>query len=110
MARRTAKSPATRSDRHDIGSDLKCPHTDETGDAYWSYGLINEVKPGDIVFHYSKNAQCVVGASVVGGPLDGMLLLWVRHDVLRAAAKTQERLAAVGLALPGRRQAEHTVG
>ena len=24
-------------DRDDIGADLKCPQTDETGDEYWSY-------------------------------------------------------------------------
>lgn len=55
-------------DRPDIGADLKCPQTNGPGQPYWSYGLINEVLPGDIVFHYSKRAQCIVGASVAGGP------------------------------------------
>ena len=40
-------------DREDIGSDLKCPQIDDKGDPYWSYSLINQVLPGDIVFHYS---------------------------------------------------------
>jgi hypothetical protein len=48
--------------RDDIGANLRCPQTSDLGKPYWSYSLINQVKPGDIVFHYSKQKQCVIGA------------------------------------------------
>ena len=41
-------------DRPDIGADLKSPQADESGKKQWSYSLLREVWPGDIVFHYSK--------------------------------------------------------
>jgi len=48
-------------DRRDIGSDLKCPQTDDAGRDYWSYFLIQAVWPGDIVFHYSTRTRPFVG-------------------------------------------------
>jgi hypothetical protein len=47
-------------DRPDIGADLKCPQTNEAGAAYRSYSLINEVKPGEIVFHYSTREKALI--------------------------------------------------
>ena len=35
----------------------------------WSYGLINQVWPGDVVFHYSTRNQLIAGASVDGSTL-----------------------------------------
>jgi hypothetical protein len=39
-------------DRPDIGIDLKAPQRDEGGHEHHSYALINEVRHGDVVFHY----------------------------------------------------------
>jgi len=57
-------------DRSDIGANLWCPQTDESGKPYWSYSLIHAIAPADIVFHYSTNRTAFVGASVAGGPVE----------------------------------------
>lgn len=54
-------------DREDIGADLLCPQTNETGGSFWGYELIREIQPGDLVFHY-KN-ELIVGCSIAKGPL-----------------------------------------
>src|SRR5437763_859865 len=77
-------------DRPDVGADLKCPQTNEAGKAYWSYGLINEIEPGDIVFHYSTNTQAFVGASVAGGPVEERDIVWTPHGTF-GRAKAAER-------------------
>jgi hypothetical protein len=71
MARWWDSNPEERywceiTDRRDIGSDLKCPQTNEADRKYWSYSLINEVAPGDVVFHYWTRTKSFVGASVAG--------------------------------------------
>jgi hypothetical protein len=33
-------------DRDDIGADLHCPQTDESGKSYWSYSLVNAIWAG----------------------------------------------------------------
>ena len=49
--------------RDDIGVDLNAPQAAETGQTYWGYALIREVAPGDVIFHYSKPDQSIVGWS-----------------------------------------------
>lgn len=41
-------------DRKNLGIDLRAPQSGQDGRAKWQYSLINEVEPGDIVFHYSE--------------------------------------------------------
>ena len=69
-------------DRRDIGSDLKCPQTKESGEAEWSYILINAIVPGDIVFHYSTRSRAFVGASVAGGPVEERPIVWAPHGTV----------------------------
>ena len=71
-------------DRPDVGADLKCPQANEAGDPYWSYSLINEVKPGDVVFHYStrKKVKAFVGASVASAPLEERPIVWIPHGTV----------------------------
>ena len=66
-------------DRTDVGSDLKAPQENEAGQNYWSYSLIKEVLPGDIVFHYSTRNRTFVGASVAGGPMEHRPIVWAAH-------------------------------
>jgi hypothetical protein len=61
-------------DRRDLGSDPKCPQRRENGKPDWSYNLINEVWPGDVVFHYSTRAQRIEGASVKRHPATSVRL------------------------------------
>ncbi|MBG6098330.1 protein NO VEIN domain-containing protein [Nocardioides luteus] len=52
--------------RSDIGENLIAPKAADNGAEYWSYTLVNHVIPGDIVFHWDKNAgPGIVGYSVV---------------------------------------------
>jgi hypothetical protein len=82
-------------DRSDIGADLKCPQTDESGKPYWSYSLIHAVWPGDIVFHYSTPAKSVIGASVAGGPVESRPIMWAPHGTV-GRAKRNDRAARPG--------------
>lgn len=43
-------------DRKVIGVDLRAPRTGQDGRPKWQYSLINEIRPGDIVFHYADLA------------------------------------------------------
>jgi hypothetical protein len=61
-------------DRDDIGADLRCPQTNETGGSFWGYDLIREIQPGDLVFHYRE--ESVVGCSIARGPLREELIPW----------------------------------
>lgn len=67
------------SGRTDPGADLKCPKTQEDGGPDWSYDLILQVQPGDIVFHYSTRRKAYIAASVAGGPVDARDIIWAPH-------------------------------
>jgi len=54
-------------DRNKVGEDLICPQTNESGKSYWSYSLILDIRPGDVVFHYYTPAKAFVGASIATG-------------------------------------------
>src|SRR5882672_3760217 len=68
--------------REDIGDDLNCPQSDEAGNAYWSYSIINLIQPGDIVFHYSTTQQAFVGASVAAGFVRDGTTEWTPHGTV----------------------------
>ncbi len=50
-------------DRSDLGIDLRAPLVGEDGKPTWSYSLARWVNPGDVVFHYHKEEQAIVGRS-----------------------------------------------
>jgi hypothetical protein len=52
-------------DRSDLGADLNAPEANELGNPQWSYDLIREAADGDVVFHFSKDAESIVGYSFV---------------------------------------------
>lgn len=55
--------------RTDIGADLHAPAANENDQAFWSYDLIHRLRTGDVVYHYDRNRQAIVGYSeVVGEP------------------------------------------
>jgi hypothetical protein len=63
-------------DRVDLGADLHAPQTNENGQAYWSYSLINEIASGDIVFHYHKPRSAIVAASRADGQVVAGEMVW----------------------------------
>lgn len=75
-------------DRGDVGQDLKAPQTDESGHKYWSYSLIGQVVPGDVVFHYSTRDKAFSGASVAGGPMEQRPIVWSPHGIVGRAKKS----------------------
>jgi hypothetical protein len=79
-------------DRNDIGADLKCPQRNESGGHYWSYEFINQISPGDVVFHYSTRAKAFVGASVAGAPVEERPIVWAAHGTASRAKRASREL------------------
>jgi hypothetical protein len=66
-------------DRPILGEDLTAPQTRDGGDEYWSYSLVTEARPGDVVLHWHKNLvgePAIIGWSVVTGPLAEGQITW----------------------------------
>jgi len=63
-------------DRVDPGVNLKAPQRNETGGEFWSYALVREVQPGDLIFHYDRPSQIVMGVSRATGDLWDDQIVW----------------------------------
>ncbi|MQY02149.1 protein NO VEIN domain-containing protein [Actinomadura macrotermitis] len=65
-------------DRPDLGGNLIALQRNGTGGEFWSYSLVTQVRPGDIVLHWHKSLNVepgIVGHSTaVDGPYDDRLL------------------------------------
>jgi hypothetical protein len=85
-------------DRPDVGADLKCPQTNESG-KHWSYSFIGSVAPGRVVFHYSTTSRSFVGASVAGGPVESRPIVWAPHGTVERS-QGEDRQARPGWRLP----------
>ncbi|WP_050507982.1 MULTISPECIES: protein NO VEIN domain-containing protein [Streptomyces] len=63
--------------REDIGRNLLAPQVNDRGEEYWSYTLVREVRPGDLVLHWDKNhGPGVVGYSHVRGEAIASTITW----------------------------------
>lgn len=63
--------------RTDLGTDLWAPQLDDGGREYWSYSLVNHVRPGDFVLHWSKQAgPAIVAYSHVSGTPQTSAVTW----------------------------------
>jgi hypothetical protein len=69
-------------DREKPGEDLLCPQTQDSGKPFWSYSLILQIRPGDIVFHYYTPKKAFVGASVAAGVALPDQMLWTAHGTV----------------------------
>src|SRR4051812_25504614 len=69
-------------DREDVGNDLLCPQTDESGKPYWSYALIQQISAGDVIFHYYTPEKCFIGASVASGRAVADTTSWIPHGTV----------------------------
>lgn len=74
-------------DRSKPGDDLLCPQTQEGGKPYWSYSLILQIRPGDIIFHYYTPLKAFVGASVATGVALPDKMSWVPHGTVGRGKK-----------------------
>ncbi|MFF7827108.1 DUF3883 domain-containing protein [Streptomyces rochei] len=63
--------------RGDIGTNLLAPQANDRGEEYWSYALVREVRPGDLVLHWDKNhGPGVVGYSHACGEAFASTITW----------------------------------
>ena len=76
-------------DRSDLGVDLKAPQSDDGGNEYWSYALVREVAPGDVVFHYWKPERAIVGWSRAIGEPWAEDIIWGSHGTVAREAGIQ---------------------
>jgi len=66
-------------DREVLGDDLLAPQLNGAGNEEWSYTLVTEARPGDIVLHWHKRwigRPALVGWSEVTGPLSIGSITW----------------------------------
>ncbi|WP_412516468.1 DUF3883 domain-containing protein [Actinomadura madurae] len=65
-------------DRPDLGSNVRALQRNGTGGEFWSYSLVTEIKPGDLVLHWHKTLHDqpgIVGYSTAAdGPYDDQLV------------------------------------
>jgi len=69
-------------DRRVLGDDLYAPKLDGVGKEQWSYTLVTETRPGDVVLHWHKDRAgepALVGWSQVTGPLSVGSITWQAH-------------------------------
>lgn len=73
----------------ELGTDLNAPTVDGGGRTYWSYALVTETRPGDVVFHWHSELAgepAIVGWSEVVGPLTvDSSYLWMAHGTFGRA-------------------------
>jgi hypothetical protein len=69
-------------DRPDIGVDLKAPQRDDSGAEKWTYALVKEVQPGDVVLHWSTPKREVVGWSIADGEWFEEPIIWAAHGTV----------------------------
>lgn len=82
-------------DRDDIGVDLHAPQRDARGATSPGYSLVWWVNPGDVVFHYDRNARAIASWSRAVGQVEEAPVVWLPH---RAASR---RRLGVPRAQPG---------
>ncbi len=78
--------------RPDVGADLKAPQTNERGRHFWSYSLVKAVEPGDIVFHYSRATQSILGASTATGDQWSDKIIWAARGTYARQAGIEPHL------------------
>ena len=68
-------------DREVLGVDLTAPQVNAAGRPEWSYTLVTETAPGDVVLHWLRRGgtSALVGWSVVTGPLSTGSITWQAH-------------------------------
>lgn len=70
-------------DRQDIGVDLWGPQRSEAGEPHAAYALMEDVRPGDVVFHYSTRTKGIEAWSRVTSAPFPDVVLWETHAGIR---------------------------
>jgi hypothetical protein len=83
-------------DRKDLGVDLNAPQRRDDGDEYYGYSLIQEVRDGDVVFHYHKDHRAIVAWSVATGDVWPDEVVWGAHGTVARNAGVRPYVRPVG--------------
>jgi hypothetical protein len=96
--------------RDDIGTNLLAPQVNDQGVEYWSYALVREVRPGDLVLHWDKNhGPGVVGYSHVLGEPFASTITWQSRGTYGRQRNASGPEAAWQAPLGGYRQLKQPV-
>ncbi|MFF3328886.1 DUF3883 domain-containing protein [Streptomyces sp. NPDC002888] len=96
--------------REDIGTNLLAPQVNDRGEEYWSYALVREVRPGDLVLHWDKNhGPGVVGYSHVRGEAFASTITWQSRGTYGRQRSTSGPESAWEALLGGYRRLKHPV-
>jgi hypothetical protein len=60
----------------DLGVDLNAPLTNEVGQPFWSYDLIEEVGDGELALHYDREQHAIVAWSIAVGAAWPDTVVW----------------------------------
>ncbi|MFF4827097.1 DUF3883 domain-containing protein [Streptomyces sp. NPDC001312] len=96
--------------REDIGTNLLAPQANDRGEEYWSYALVREVRPGDLVLHWDKNyGPGVVGYSHVRAEAFASTITWQSRGTYGRKRGESRPEAAWEAPLGGYRRLKHPV-
>ncbi|MEU0242985.1 EVE domain-containing protein [Streptomyces sp. NPDC006235] len=96
--------------RDDIGTNLLAPQVNDRGEEYWSYALVREARPGDLVLHWDKNhGPGVVGYSHVRGEAFASTITWQSRGTYGRQRRTSGPEPAWEAPLGGYRRLKHPV-
>ncbi|MFB6855867.1 protein NO VEIN domain-containing protein [Streptomyces sp. NPDC056341] len=96
--------------RDDIGTNLLAPQVNDQGVEYWSYALVREVRPGDLVLHWDKNhGPGIVGYSHVLGEPFASTITWQSRGTYGRQRNASGPEAAWQAPLGGYRQLKQPV-
>ena len=70
-------------DRDVVGQDLRATEPSPGEVDPWGRALVDEVRPGDVVFHYRKQESAITGRSVVASRAAHRIALLSDHQALR---------------------------
>jgi hypothetical protein len=73
-------------DRTNLGDDLNAPQRRDDGREFWGYSLINDIRAGDIVFHYHKGDKAILAWSRASGSVWEDTVLWGAHGTAARSA------------------------
>jgi len=82
-----------------VGTDLKAPSAARGRVSTPGHALVAVVRPGDVVVHYDRRDEEVVGFSVVTGDAEPAPTHWVARGTYARRAGEQLRARAPGQAL-----------
>jgi len=79
----------------EVGRNLYCPQSNTSAipRSFWSYSLIQNIQPGDIVFHYHSGERAIIGVSTATDILRDEPIVWIPHWTGKAKKEKKRKFA-----------------